>query len=62
MARNPFHEAISWIDGVNELGKPRWYHESWEHADDFVIEWRFLTPEEQHEMFEKYKEVQNKTS
>lgn len=42
MARNPFHEAVSWIDGLNECGKPSWYHESWDHADDFVVEWRYL--------------------
>ena len=46
MARNPYCEAISWIDGVNELGKPAWNHKEWEHADDFVTEWRFLTDEE----------------
>jgi len=45
MAKNPFHEAISWIDGVNELGRPRWFHDSWEHADDFVAEWRYLDEE-----------------
>ncbi len=45
MAKNPFHEAVSWIDGVNELGRPRWFHDSWEHADDFVTEWRYLNEE-----------------
>lgn len=50
MARNPHHQAISWIDGKNELGKPSWCHEHWEHADDFVTEWRELTKEEEDEV------------
>lgn len=47
VARNPHCEAVSWIDGVNELGKPKWHHYYWAHADDFVVEWRHLTQEEQ---------------
>lgn len=51
-ARNPLSEAISWIDGVNELGKPSWYHIlGWEHADDFVTEWRSLRKEELNEYY-----------
>jgi len=57
MAKNPFHEAISWVDGVNEIGKPSWYHESWEHADDFVLEWRYLTKEEEDGLKKSCKEI-----
>lgn len=46
-ARNPHCEAVSWIDGFNELGKPAWCHKTgWEHADDFVTEWRWISIEE----------------
>lgn len=41
-ARNPFHEDFSWINGKNELGKPRWFHFNWVHADDFVTDWRLV--------------------
>lgn len=46
MARNPHCVAVSWVEGVTELGKPSWNHDFWEHADDFVTEWRFFTDEE----------------
>lgn len=55
MARNPYIEAISWIDGKDELGKPSWSHDRWEHADGFVSEWRWMTSEEFDEMMEAYK-------
>lgn len=55
MAKNPHHQAISWIDGMNELGKPSWCHESWEHADDFVSEWRELTKEEENGIRKDFK-------
>lgn len=41
-AKNTMHESISWICGKNDLGKPAWCHESWEHADDFVTHWKEL--------------------
>ena len=47
VARNPYAESVSWIDGVTETGKPRWMHKyDWEHADDYVTEGRFLTLDE----------------
>lgn len=56
MARNPHIEAISWIDGKDELGKASWCHEKWEHADGFVSEWRCLTHEEIAELIKKFKD------
>jgi len=54
MARNPYIESISWIDGKDELGKPSWSHDTWEHADGFVSEWRWLTGKECEKLFETY--------
>ena len=42
IARNPHCESISWIDGINEVGKISWSHFGWEHADDYVTEWRHI--------------------
>lgn len=52
MAKNPFSCSFSWINGKNELGKPRWFHVKWEHADDFVTHWRKLSDEELFEITE----------
>lgn len=40
IAKNPFIEAVSWINGKDELGKHRWFHEKWEHADNYVTHWK----------------------
>lgn len=40
IARNDFCQSESWIQGFNELGKPAWFHDHWEHADDFVTAWK----------------------
>lgn len=45
LAKNTECIAISWLDGVNELGKPSWCHVTWEHADDFVTHWKPLEEE-----------------
>lgn len=51
MARNPFAEGISWLEGTNELGKRSWCHDcEWNHADDFVLEWRELTKDERNKI------------
>ena len=40
LGKNTLIEAISWISGKNDLGKPSWCHKEWEHADDFVSHWK----------------------
>ena len=40
MAKNHLCESVSWIDGTNETGKPKWFHKNWEHADDYVTHWK----------------------
>lgn len=40
IAKNPHIEAESWIEGVDEFGKPAWCHKEWEHADQFVTHWK----------------------
>ena len=42
VAKNPHCEALSWINGKNEIGKPRWFHNGWEHADDYVTHWKHI--------------------
>lgn len=46
LASNPHVQSLSWIYGKDELGKPSWWHDTWEHADQFVTEWRYLDDEE----------------
>lgn len=51
MARNPFSEGPSWLEGRNELDKRSWNHDCyWNHADDFVLEWRELTNQERDDL------------
>lgn len=40
IAKNPHVVAESWIDGVDEPGKPSWCHRGWEHADGYVTHWK----------------------
>lgn len=42
LAKNPHIATLSWLDGVDELGKRSWCHENWYHADQFVFEWRYF--------------------
>lgn len=46
LAMNPYITSLSWIDGTDELGKRSWCHEEWNHADQFVTQWRYLSDEE----------------
>jgi len=45
-AKNPHVVAESWIDGVDELGKPSWCHRGWEHADNYVTHWKPMDRDE----------------
>ena len=59
MAKNPLIEAVSWIDGVDEFGKASWCHEKWEHADNYVEVWRYLTNNEVYELKNKETKFKN---
>lgn len=52
VARNPHAESVSWIQGKTELGKPCWMHkDEWNHADDYVTDWRWMTGDEIEKLF-----------
>lgn len=41
IAKNSMIEAKSWCALSQESGKAVWFHEKWDHADDFVTHWKY---------------------